>query len=24
VWSIAGATLFVSIVYFLTRPRSEF
>jgi uncharacterized membrane protein YeaQ/YmgE (transglycosylase-associated protein family) len=24
VWSIAGATLFVSIVYFLTRPRADF
>jgi uncharacterized membrane protein YeaQ/YmgE (transglycosylase-associated protein family) len=24
VWSIAGATLFVAVIYFLTRPRAQF
>jgi uncharacterized membrane protein YeaQ/YmgE (transglycosylase-associated protein family) len=24
VWSIAGAALFVGVIYFLTRPRSQF
>ncbi len=24
VWSIVGATLFVAVIYFLTRPRAQF
>jgi uncharacterized membrane protein YeaQ/YmgE (transglycosylase-associated protein family) len=24
VWSIAGAALFVAVIYFLTQPRSQF
>jgi len=24
VWSIAGSTLFVAVIYFLTRPREQF
>jgi len=24
VWSIAGATVFVAVIYFLTRPRPQF
>jgi uncharacterized membrane protein YeaQ/YmgE (transglycosylase-associated protein family) len=24
VWSIAGAALFVAVIYFLTRPRAQF
>jgi len=23
-WSIAGSTLFVAVIYFLTRPRAQF
>jgi uncharacterized membrane protein YeaQ/YmgE (transglycosylase-associated protein family) len=24
IWSIVGATLFVAVIYFLTRPRAQF